>query len=68
MSHYYDPADSFGMRLRGPVEIVAPRATTSGWQCPHCGKAHAPHVRTCPEPTKLMSLKERLKRGGAFNG
>jgi uncharacterized OB-fold protein len=22
-----------------------------GWQCPNCGKAHAPDVKTCPEPT-----------------
>ncbi len=21
-----------------------------GWQCPNCGKAHAPSVATCPEP------------------
>ncbi len=21
-----------------------------GWKCPACGKAHAPHVQTCPEP------------------
>lgn len=21
-----------------------------GWKCPNCGKAHAPHVETCPEP------------------
>lgn len=21
-----------------------------GWQCPHCGRAHAPHVLTCPKP------------------
>lgn len=21
-----------------------------GWSCPHCGKAHAPDVKTCPEP------------------
>ena len=20
-----------------------------GWSCPNCGKAHAPHVQTCPE-------------------
>lgn len=20
-----------------------------GWSCPHCGKAHAPWVQTCPE-------------------
>lgn len=19
-----------------------------GWKCPHCGKAHGPHVDTCP--------------------
>jgi hypothetical protein len=21
-----------------------------GWKCPNCGKAHGPHVQTCPEP------------------
>lgn len=21
-----------------------------GWKCPNCGKAHGPHVDTCPEP------------------
>jgi hypothetical protein len=21
-----------------------------GWSCPHCNKAHAPDVKTCPEP------------------
>lgn len=21
-----------------------------GWSCPHCGKAHAPNMKTCPEP------------------
>jgi len=20
-----------------------------GWKCPNCGKAHAPHIETCPE-------------------
>ena len=20
-----------------------------GWKCPNCGKAHGPHVATCPE-------------------
>ena len=24
-----------------------------GWKCPCCGKAHAPHVVTCPEPTQV---------------
>jgi hypothetical protein len=23
-----------------------------GWSCPHCGKAHAPTVLTCPEPAR----------------
>ena len=23
-----------------------------GWMCPQCGKAHGPHVDTCPEPRK----------------
>lgn len=21
-----------------------------GWKCPNCGKAHGPHIATCPEP------------------
>lgn len=21
-----------------------------GWKCPNCGKAHAPDVKTCPDP------------------
>jgi len=33
----------------------------SGWQCPNCGKAHAPDVSTCPEPARGGSLRERLK-------
>jgi hypothetical protein len=24
-----------------------------GWKCPNCGKAHGPHVDTCPEPGGL---------------
>lgn len=24
----------------------------SGWSCPNCGKAHAPHIDTCPEPAQ----------------
>lgn len=24
-----------------------------GWKCPNCGKAHAPHVQTCPENATL---------------
>lgn len=23
---------------------------TEGWKCPNCGKAHAPDVKTCPDP------------------
>lgn len=33
----------------------------SGWQCPNCGKAHAPDVATCPDPPRDGSLRERLK-------
>jgi hypothetical protein len=25
-----------------------------GWSCPHCGRAHAPDVKTCPEPGKAV--------------
>ena len=28
---------------------------TEGWKCPNCGKAHGPHVDTCPEPRGLAS-------------
>lgn len=24
----------------------------NGWNCPNCGKAHAPDVKTCPEPAR----------------
>lgn len=41
--------------LRGP-------GTPAGWQCPNCGKAHAPDVSTCPEPARGGSLRDRLKR------
>ena len=27
-----------------------------GWKCPNCGKAHAPHVQTCPEPAQQMGI------------
>lgn len=23
-----------------------------GWQCPSCGRAHAPEVKTCPDPAR----------------
>jgi hypothetical protein len=26
----------------------------SGWQCPNCGRAHAPSVLTCTEPPKAQ--------------
>lgn len=33
-----------------------------GWQCPNCGKAHSPDVKTCPEsPKSLDSLAKRLR-------
>lgn len=28
---------------------------TQGWNCPNCGKAHAPHVQTCPEPARMAA-------------
>lgn len=34
-----------------------------GWQCPNCGRAHAPDVGTCPDPPRGGSLRERLKAG-----
>lgn len=28
---------------------------SDGWNCPHCGKAHAPWVMTCPSETKTWT-------------
>lgn len=28
-----------------------------GWLCPSCGKAHAPDVKTCPEPGKANAVE-----------
>lgn len=25
-----------------------------GWKCPNCGKAHGPHVDTCPETAQVV--------------
>jgi uncharacterized OB-fold protein len=36
-------------------------ASAAGWQCPNCGRAHAPDVATCPEMPRGGSLRERLK-------
>lgn len=27
---------------------------SEGWKCPNCGKAHGPHVDTCPEPIGIF--------------
>jgi hypothetical protein len=36
-----------------------------GWSCPACGRAHAPDVKTCPEPRKVwppeITLPEPIK-------
>jgi len=32
-------------------------AEPKGWMCPQCGKAHGPHIDTCPTQT--------VKQGGA---
>lgn len=37
-----------------------------GWYCGGCGKWHAPHVHTCPEPPRDGSLRDRT--GKASNG
>lgn len=26
-----------------------------GWMCPSCGRAHGPHVDTCPGPQQAVS-------------
>lgn len=28
-----------------------------GWSCPSCGKAHGPHVATCPESKPALAPK-----------
>lgn len=30
------------------------RPPSAGWQCPNCGRAHAPSVQTCPEPASAV--------------
>ena len=30
-------------------QTFAPLTGQQGWNCPHCHKAHAPWVQTCPE-------------------
>lgn len=44
-----------------PPRGLRPVSIPSGWQCPNCGRAHAPDVATCPEPPRGGSLRERLK-------
>lgn len=39
-----------GLRLPREAPLAA------GWACSNCGKAHAPHVQTCPEPANDASL------------
>lgn len=34
------------------MSLIATPALPMGWQCPNCGKAHAPDVKTCPAPPK----------------
>lgn len=41
--------------------MSGPATMATGWQCPNCGKAHPPHVQTCP--VKERSLAERLRQG-----
>lgn len=38
---------------------ICNRPQQRGWSCPNCGKAHAPHVKTCPVDNR--SLGERIK-------
>lgn len=33
----------------GPAERFVSMTTPTGWLCPSCGKAHGPHIATCPE-------------------
>lgn len=35
--------------------------TAVGWHCPNCGRAHAPDVKTCPEPVRDGSLRDRVR-------
>jgi hypothetical protein len=41
---------------------------SEGWKCPHCGSAHAPDVKTCPEapleiPRWLLERQRALPLG-----
>lgn len=29
-----------------------------GWKCPNCGKAHGPHVDTCPETVSPIAAPQ----------
>lgn len=29
---------------------------SDGWKCPNCGKAHGPHIDTCPAPASAPVL------------
>lgn len=31
----------------------------TGWKCPHCGRAHGPHVDTCPTQIGGVSIDTR---------
>lgn len=35
----------------------------SGWQCPNCGRAHAPDVKTCPIDNRPLRARMQV-----FNG
>lgn len=39
--------------LQPDVSLNRSESMSEGWKCPNCGKAHGPHVDTCPEPGGL---------------
>ena len=57
--------EEFVKERRKQFEDDPPRGlrgiAVAGWQCPNCGRAHAPDVATCPEMPRGGSLRERLK-------
>lgn len=58
---YYRPEQDLGPVSPYTLGKITP--AVAGWQCPNCGKAHPPTVKTCPEPAKEKPIRERIKAG-----